>query len=197
MLFKNRILEGIVSGKIDLAFRKWERRRVKPGSRLRTSAGIVVIDSVEKIDPRDISETDATRAGFTSSAELIEYLEDYERPGDHYRVGLHYGGADPRIALRDLSDLSDEDVSDLKKRLERLDNANPHGPWTLQVLLLIDEKPAVLAGELAREVGRERLSFKASVRRLKELGLTQSLEIGYRLSPRGKALLKHLKRLEV
>lgn len=197
MLFKNRILEGIVSGKIDLAFRKWELRRVKPGSRLRTSAGIVVIDSVEKIDPRDISETDATRAGFTSSAELIEYLEDYERPGDHYRVVLHYGGADPRIALRDLSDLSDEDVSDLKKRLERLDNANPHGPWTLQVLLLIDEKPAVLAGELAREIGRERLSFKASVRRLKELGLTQSLEIGYRLSPRGKALLKHLKRLEV
>jgi hypothetical protein len=197
MLFKNSTLQGIVSGKIDLAFRKWERRRVKPGSHLRTSAGVVVIDSVDKIDIRDISPADAIRAGFTSAEELIEYLKDYERPGDHYRVGLHYGGADPRIALRKLSDLSEEDIKDLKNRLERLDAANPHGPWTVQVLRLIDEKPAVLAGELAREIGRERLSFKASVRRLKELGLTESLEIGYRLSPRGKALLKHLKTSEV
>ena len=31
--------------------------------------------------------------------------------------------------------------------------------------------------------------FKRDVRKLKELGLTESLEIGYRLSPRGVAFM--------
>ena len=31
--------------------------------------------------------------------------------------------------------------------------------------------------------------FKRDVRKLKELGLTESLEIGYRISPRGETLL--------
>ena len=192
MLFKDRILEGIVIGRIDVAFRKWERGRVKPGTHLRTSAGVVVIDTVDKIELQDISDDDARRAGYTSGEELIDRLESYEKPGDVYRVGLHYGGADPRIALREQGDLSAEDVAELKKRLERLDSLSHSGAWTTRFLRLIEERPGVLAATLARELGRERLAFKASVRRLKELGLTESLEIGYRLSPRGKAVLKHL-----
>ena len=58
-------------------------------------------------------------------------------------------------------------------------------------LALIAERPAVRAGDLAESLGRERLSFKADVRKLKNLGLTLSLEIGYRLSPRGEAYLAH------
>jgi hypothetical protein len=38
----------------------------------------------------------------------------------------------------------------------------------------------------------EKAPFKANVRKLKGLGLTESLEIGYRLSPRGRAVLRHL-----
>ena len=34
--------------------------------------------------------------------------------------------------------------------------------------------------------------FKTDVRKLKELGLTESLEVGYRLSPRGEAVLRAL-----
>jgi hypothetical protein len=41
-------------------------------------------------------------------------------------------------------------------------------------------------------MGSETLPFKLRVRKLKELGLTESLEVGYRLSPRGKAVLQHL-----
>ncbi len=41
----------------------------------------------------------------------------------------------------------------------------------------------------AGELGRERLPFKADVRKLKRLGLTESLDVGYRLSPRGRAYL--------
>lgn len=38
----------------------------------------------------------------------------------------------------------------------------------------------------------EQRPFKANVRKLKELGLTESLEVGYRLSARGRALLDAL-----
>jgi hypothetical protein len=40
----------------------------------------------------------------------------------------------------------------------------------------------------------ERKDFKARVRKLKMLGLTESLAIGYRLSPRGVAVLEALER---
>jgi hypothetical protein len=60
------------------------------------------------------------------------------------------------------------------------------------VLELIAANPERRAGELAAEMGRERLPFKADVRKLKALGLTESLPIGYRLSPRGRALLDSL-----
>ena len=45
------------------------------------------------------------------------------------------------------------------------------------------------AADLAAALGREKLPFKADVRKLKALGLTESLERGYRLSPRGRAWL--------
>ena len=44
------------------------------------------------------------------------------------------------------------------------------------------------APDLAAQVGRETADFKKDVRKLKELGLTESLDIGYRLSPRGQAV---------
>jgi hypothetical protein len=53
-------------------------------------------------------------------------------------------------------------------------------------------QPAVAAGALAARLGVEKLKFKRDVRKLKELGLTESLEMGYRLSPRGETMLPHL-----
>ncbi len=50
---------------------------------------------------------------------------------------------------------------------------------------IIEANPARRAPDLAAELGRDTASFKRDVRKLKELGLTESLEIGYRLSPRG------------
>jgi hypothetical protein len=47
--------------------------------------------------------------------------------------------------------------------------------------------PGSRAQGLAEHLNREKLRFKADVRRLKALGLTESLETGYRLFPRGEA----------
>ena len=44
-----------------------------------------------------------------------------------------------------------------------------------------------LPTDLAAGFGRETLPFKNDVRKLKNLGLTESLEVGYRLSLRGEA----------
>jgi hypothetical protein len=64
------------------------------------------------------------------------------------------------------------------------------GPWAMHYLHTIAERPGVRAPDLAADFGLETHPFKLRVRRLKELGLTESLRIGYRLSPRGEAFLK-------
>jgi DNA-binding IclR family transcriptional regulator len=80
----------------------------------------------------------------------------------------------------------------LRQRLGRLDAASLHGAWTAAVLRLLAENEGVRAADLAEQLGRETLPFKRDVRKLKELGLTESLGTGYRLSPRGRALLDYL-----
>ncbi|MGH2813602.1 MAG: hypothetical protein ACRDLC_00450, partial [Actinomycetota bacterium] len=97
-----------------------------------------------------------------------------------------------REALRQADDLPEAEVAGLLARLGRLDRAARDGPWTHLTLRLIGDRPGVRAAELAAAAGRERHPFKTDVRKLKELGLTESLEVGYRLSARGRALLTRL-----
>ena len=84
---------------------------------------------------------------------------------------------------------TDAELAEIRARLDRLDAASPIGPWTRQTLAIIDRSPEVRAPDLAAELGRDTPSFKRDVRKLKELGLTESLDIGYRLSPRGEAVV--------
>ena len=102
---------------------------------------------------------------------------------------LALAGPDPRALLREAAELSDADIVEIDRRLARFDAASTHGPWTMETLRLIEAHPATLSTDIAASVGRERKPFKTDVRKLKELGLTESLEIGYRLSPRGLAYL--------
>ncbi len=60
----------------------------------------------------------------------------------------------------------------------------------MDVLQTIQARPAVRAPDLAASFGRETAPFKLDVRKLKALGLTISLPVGYRLSPRGEAFLR-------
>jgi predicted transcriptional regulator len=88
-------------------------------------------------------------------------------------------------------ELGPDDVADITKRLDRMDARSPTGAWTRKTLRLIADHPAVVSTELAKHMGMERFAFKAEVRKLKRLGLTHSLEVGYRLSPRGAAFLEN------
>ena len=98
---------------------------------------------------------------------------------------------DPRAVLAASDALTDDDVAAIDTRLDRLDRASRHGAWTRAVLGTIAARPATRAPDLAASFGRDTAEFKIDVRKLKNLGLTISLERGYRLSARGQAYLRH------
>ena len=181
--------EGVAAGTITLAFRRMKRPTVRPGGTLRTAVGVLGIDAVTPIDIDDITDADAARAGYADRGEAIKWLKP---DGTLYRIEFHLAGPDPRIALRENADLTDGDVAELRQRLDRLDRTSRRGPWTRQTLETIHHNPEVRAPDLAANFGLETLAFKRDVRKLKELGLTESLKVGYRLSPRGEALLARL-----
>jgi len=184
MLFPLTTLRAIEAGEVTLAFRRWRRPTVRAGGTLRTRVGVLAIESVEPVSEQAITDADARRAGAAGRDELIAGL----RPeGTLYRIEFRLAGPDPRIALRERAHMDAEERAVIDARLARLDAASRHGPWTGRVLELIARRPATRAPDLAAELGRETAPFKADVRKLKELGLTESLERGYRLSPRGRA----------
>jgi hypothetical protein len=187
LLFNRRALDGIAAGEIDLAFRRWKKPTVKAGGTLRSRAGVLAIDAVEPTSQRRISAEDARRAGFRSRSELLGSL----RPeGRLYRIEFHRVGDDPRVALRESASISKAERAKIDARLDRMDQARGES-WTRRVLELIAERPETLAADLGASLGMEKLPFKRDVRKLKELGLTESMPVGYRLSPRGRAYLEH------
>jgi hypothetical protein len=177
-----------------MTFRRWKRRQVVAGRHYRTAGGIVEVDTVDLVDSSAVTDDDAARAGYLSASALVEDLR-----GDPEQLVFRIcfrrvDGPDPRAELAGTVTLSPDDVVELDRRLDRLDRASNHGPWTAAVLAAIAAQPAVRAGDLADQFGRERLAFKTDVRKLKNLGLTISLEVGYRLSPRGEAYRQATKR---
>lgn len=180
MLLRNETLNGIRTGDITLVFRRWRRPTVKTGGTLKTRQGVVAIQRVSLVPESKITAADARKAGFPSREKLLAQLT---REGELYRIEVAWAGEDPRIALRQDTDF---DAPALLARLTRY-------PWARTVLELIESQPGVLALELATQLGREKLPFKADVRKLKALGLTESLKVGYRLSPRGEAVLRLLR----
>jgi hypothetical protein len=187
MMIRPAELAAIKAGTIDLAFRRWAKPRVVVGTRMRTSVGVVEVTSLEQVSISALRAEDARRAGAPSLAALKQALAARsEDPA--WRIGLAYAGPDPREALRATVPDAGE-IAAINGRLDRLDAASSYGAWTRQTLDLIDLNPGVRAPELAAQVDRETADFKKDVRKLKELGLTESLAIGYLLSPRGEAVV--------
>lgn len=192
MLFRSATLDRIRTGEITLAFRRWQRPTVKSGGRLRTAVGELAIESVEPCAPENLTETDATAAGYASRAELLTALNERD-DGQLYRIAFRFDRADPRIALRDADQLSEGDRAAIIARLERFDRG-VDGAWTRPILQHIAAHEGQSAATIAATFGIDKPRLKQNIRKLKELGLTESLDTGYRVSPRGKALLEALPR---
>jgi hypothetical protein len=179
VLFKERFWSGLRDGSLTVAYRRWKRPSVKPGGTLVSPGGLLAIDSVEAIDDTEVDAEDARRAGYASREELFASLRG---DGQLHRIRFHRLGEDPRVDLRQRTDLTGPESEAITRTLQRND-------WALPYLRLIQESPGIVSTELAARSGVERLVFKQRVRRLKALGLTESLDVGYRISPRGEAVL--------
>ena len=175
MLFEKRLRAGLADGSITVALRRWKRTQVLPGRRYRSPDGLVEVTAVEVVDA--VNEVTATAAGFASVADAMADLG--EGAGPITVVHLHrVHEDDPRDVLS-----NDTHIADPAKLKQQVERYRPH-------LDLIAAHPGVRAPDLAAQLGMETLVFKRQVRRLKELGLTHSLRVGYRLSPRGEAFRK-------
>jgi len=193
MLIRRAVLEGIRDGAITLAFRRWRRPGVRNGGTLATAIGILAIEEVAAIDEGAITLADARQAGYSDLAGLHRDLA--KRPGGQvYRVRMRYLGEDPRQALRLRDRPGPEEMRQVLAKLRRMDGTAARGaqPWVRASLELIAARPARPAGTLAATLGRDKAGFKRAVARLKAPGLTESLQTGYRLSPRGRAVLAQM-----
>jgi len=192
MLFPARLHEALADGTVTVAYRRWRRPTVRAGGTLRSPGGVLAIESVEVVPVASIDDAGARAAGYDSAAALVADLRPPapgQDPATVHRIAFRRVGEDPRRALRERSDMSETEREELRATLDRIDRRSRRGAWTAATLTLIRDRPGVRAAELAALAGRDTPRFKADVRRLKELGLTESLEVGYRLSPRGQALL--------
>ena len=199
MLFQQRFKERIRSGEVTATFRIWKAAKVVVGNDYRLGPDdVVVVTKVDEVALGAITDADARRAGHDGADALVAALRKLSKTrlstrSKVFRIRFrHETKADPRTERR--ADASKESVAEVLVKLERMDARSKRGPWTTAVLQAIAEHPEVAASKLAPRFDRETRAFKADVRKLKELGLTVSHEVGYSLSPRGKALLGRLGR---
>lgn len=192
LLFQKAFHEGLVAGRVTVTFRRWAKPHVKVGGRYRCHPiGVLEVHDVARVAISDISLADAVASGFESIDGLLAYMagasdEALLPSTEVWRVGLRHAGDGDRVteAMDDL--LSADDVATLVKKLARLD---ADGAWTKATLAAIDAAPRVAASKLAVKLRRDRDELKTDIRKLKRLGLTQSFEVGYEISPRGRAFL--------
>jgi hypothetical protein len=190
MLIRRADLDRIASGEVTVAFRRWRRPTVKAGGTLRTAVGLLRIDAVDAVAESAVTDADARAAGASSRVALLQALGAHAE-GVLYRIRLAPAGiVDPRDALRADTRMSDGDLAALRKRLTRMDATSPRGPWTEAALRAIATRPGTVSTAIAADLGFDRMWLKTQIRKLKALGLTESLEVGYRLSPRGATLMR-------
>jgi hypothetical protein len=189
MQFEPRLRIGLHDGSITMAFRRWRRPQVVAGRQYRTGLGMVLAETVDVVTPAEITLAQARDAGYPSLGSLVSDLRgDPSLP--LYRIRFRpVDGPDPRDELAATVTITDADATAIAARLARMDAASKRGPWTRDVLEQIARQPGVVSTLLAAELDWDRADFKLHVRRLKELGLTISLDVGYRISPRGAAYL--------
>ena len=189
VLINKATAEGIADGSITLVLRSWDAPRAKKGGTQRTPAGTIRIEDVtEYRRGHRVTAAQARAAGYSDAATAQADLD--RRPAKHvYAIKVSYLAPDERPDLAADDALRTADVRAIAERLDRWDVASTTGPWTRQYLRLIAANEAVRAPDLAIELGMATAPFKRRVRQLKGLGLTISLDVGYRISPRGKAFL--------
>jgi hypothetical protein len=190
MQFTRPFKEAIARGDVRRSYRCWAGPRVKVGGRYGIPPlGAIEVTALAEVDSSSVTNAAARASGFESLDELRATLGN---PSDAsrklYRVDFRFLGPDP-ISQPERDRVDQPTLASLRARLDAIDARARPGPWAWATVAAIGAEPGRRAADLAPRVGLYTATFKARVRRLKALGLTESLETGYRLSPRGRQLL--------
>ena len=185
MQFTRDFKAGIRAGKVTRSYRVWKKPQARIGGRYNLHPdGAIEVMSMQKVAVADITDRDADAAGFEDAAALRRFL------GTRGKVDLvefRYLGSG-LVGQPHRDKLSGHELDTLIGKLDRMD-ARSEQAWTGQVLKTIAADPGRRAGDLAPAFGWDTPTFKKQVRKLKALGLTHSLEVGYELSERGQQVL--------
>lgn len=190
MMFTNAIARQIANGQVSVVYRRWAVARVTVGSLLHTTAGTVRIEAVDHTEIASLTEADAAAAGESTLDQLMHTFKGASSD-PVFRVAVSYEGPDPRDKLSMTTVFSVEEHLQIGSRLERLDRRAAQ-PWTHQVLRTIANNPGRRARSLAEDLGFDPPALKLHIRKLKNLGLTLSLDTGYEISPRGRSYLDYV-----
>jgi hypothetical protein len=179
----------VLAGEITVTWRLWKYAHVKAGRVYGLGTGSIEVEDVRAVRAAEVSDADARDVWLPDAASLIELASSHtgrEVTPDTilYRVQFRYRPQPverPRLSIPEIA-----------QRLDRLDASSPVGPWTVAILRLIEENPGRVARKLAVELSLPTVYFKTNVRKLKALGLTVSLPVGYELSEVGQTYLDSL-----
>ena len=184
MLFTRPFKERIRRGELTLTFRRWKRLQARVGGVYKLPpTGAIRVASVDVVEAGEITDADASRAGHADRSETLAALGSGDAP--IYRIAFEY------VPPERVPQAVPLPAAELIERVRATDRRAKRA-WAHATLLLIAEHPQRRAADLAAMLGWETAPFKANVRRLKALGLTQSLEVGYRLTDLGKEVLEGL-----
>ncbi len=190
MQFTRDSHRAVADGAVTLTIRRWTRPQVKVGGHYTVGAVVIEVDAIELLPFHAISDADLARTG-VADREASRARAAHSGPIDDdtlvYRIEFHVVGQKADAVPARATEAAVAAVAD---RLDRIDARDPRGPWTRATLRLIADRPGTVSTELAEAVGWPRMEFKASVRKLKALGLTESLEVGYRLTHLGAKVLQ-------
>jgi hypothetical protein len=89
MVFAKRFREGVRQGRIRCTVRIWTRLHVKVGGRYAMDDGQVVVDSIEPIRRRDLTDDLAQESGFRTVKDLIE-IAAHGRGRKVFLIRFHY-----------------------------------------------------------------------------------------------------------
>ena len=188
MQFTKPYKEAIAAGRITTTFRTWRTPRAKlEGQYNIPPFGAIQVTGIRQLPLEKASAAAIRRAGFADRAALEGFL-GVSGESPVYQVDFKYLGS-AEVKRPDTQRLHKSELADITKRLTRMDSKRP---WTRKALSLIAAHPATRAGDLAPQCDMDTPTFKRNVRKLKALGLTQSMETGYQLTPRGQQMLRQL-----
>ncbi len=186
MQFTKEFKAAIRAGEVTRSYRVWKTPQAKVGGRYNLHPdGVIEVTAIRQVDPASITDSEASASGFEDAAALRRFLDTRAKVT---LVEFNYLGAG-LVGQPERERLTGAGLESLIGKLDNMD-ARSGNTWTSRVLSAVADHPGRRAGDLAPAFGWDTPTFKRQVRKLKALGLTHSLDVGYELTERGQQLLK-------